>query len=112
MRDITGHIDGLYNLIVDNENDIKILFSDDLNIDKNDINIKLRRTDLSAQIIVNCENIKKKCDTKIIFIVNRLDEFETNKSIFNVIYFLKKFLKIKDRNKKINKIKNETFKKI
>ena len=107
MKKITGHIDGLYNLIADYADDTELLFSDFLGINKKDIDVKLRRTDISAQVIVNSENIKKKCDTKIIFIVNRLDEYEAHESINNVVILLSNLIKIKDRNKKLLKIKSQ-----
>ena len=105
MRNITGHIDGLYNLMADHSEDSKLLFSDFLNIKKEDINIKLSNSDLSAQVIVNSEKIKKKCNTKIIFIVNRLNEYETHEYINNVINELNILIKIKDRKKKLIKLK-------
>jgi len=107
MKDITGHIEDLYNLMADNSDDCKLLFSDFLNIKKEDINIKLSHSDLSAQVIVNSEKIKKKCNTKIIFIVNRLNEYETHESINGVINELNILIKIKDRKKKLNKLKTK-----
>jgi hypothetical protein len=107
MKKITGHIDGLYNLIADYAIDTQLLFSDFLHINKKDIDVKLRRTDISAQIIVHSEDIKKKCDTKIIFVVNRLDEYETFEDINEVLYSLSNMIKIKDRSKKLYKIQSK-----
>jgi hypothetical protein len=107
MEKITGYIEGLYNLIADYANDTKILFSDFLSINKDSIDVKLRRTDISAQIIINSEKIKKKYDTKIIFIVNRLDEYETHEYISGIVYLLSNLIKIKDRRKKLTKIKSK-----
>lgn len=107
MRNITGHMDGLYNLMADHSEDSKLLFSDFLNIKKEDINIKLSHSDLSAQVIVNSEKIKKKCNTKIVFIVDRLNEYETHESINGIINFLSVLIKIKDRKKKLIKIKTK-----
>jgi len=104
MKKITGHIEGLYNLLADYASESSIVFSDALGISTTDINIKLRRTDIAAQVIVNSEQIKKKCDTKIIFIVNRLDEYETHEAVQSVLQSLSTLIKIKDRHKKITKI--------
>ena len=109
MNNITGHIEGLYNLLADYAGDSPIVFSDVLGIHKEDINIKLRRTDLSAQVIVNSDMIKKKCDTKIIFIVNRLDEYETHEAVQGVLNLLSTLIKIKDRRKKLSKIQLKTI---
>jgi hypothetical protein len=101
---ITGKIVGLYNLIADNPDDTRLLFSDQLSITKKLVDVKLRSADISALVIVHAEKIKKKCDTKIIFIVNRLDEYETHESIQGVLPSLMNLIKIKDRRKKLNKI--------
>lgn len=107
MKKITGHIDGLYNLIADYAIDTQLLFSDFLSINKKDIDVKLRWTDISAQVIVHSEDIKKKCDTKIIFVVNRLDEYETFEDVEGVLHSLSNMIKIKDRGKKINRLKSK-----
>lgn len=101
---ITGKISGLYNLIADNPDDTELLFSDQLFITKKLVDVKLRSTDISAQVIVNDNKIKKECNTKIIFIVNRLDEYETYESVRGVLFPLEKLIKIKDRKKKLIKI--------
>ena len=106
MKNITGRVDGLYNLIADNAVDIVLLFSDFLGINKKIIDVKLRSADISAQVIVHSEKIKKKCDTKIILIVNRLDEYEMHKSIQDLLNPLTNLIKIKDRRKKLSKIKS------
>jgi len=105
MLNITGHIDGLYNLLADYAVDSTIVFSDVLGIKNKNISIKLRSTDISAQVIINSEKIKKKCNTKIVFVVNRLDEYETHESIQGVLHSLSTLIKIKDRRKKLSKIK-------
>ena len=107
MKKITGHIGGLYNLIADYAVDTQLLFSDFLQINRKDIDVKLRRTDISAQVIVHSEDIKKKCDTKIIFVVNRLDEYETFEDINEVLYSLSNMIKIKNRSKKLYKIQSK-----
>jgi hypothetical protein len=107
MRNINGHIEGLYNLIADYSEDTRKLFSSFLGIKIEDISVKLRRTDISAQVIVDSEHIKNKCDTKIIFIVNRLNEYETHESINDIILSLSNLMKMKDRRKKLDKIKTK-----
>jgi len=104
MKNITGHMEGLYNLLADYANDSSTIFSDVLHINKDDINIKLRRTDIAAQVIIHSDTIKKKCDTKIVFVVNRLNEYETHESIQDVLQYLSTLIKIKDRYKNITKI--------
>lgn len=106
MKKISGHIDGLYNLLADYASESSIVFSDVLGINKNDISIKLRRTDIAAQVFINSEHIKKKCDTKIVFTVNRLNEYETHEAVQAVLQSLSTLIKIKDRSKKLSKIKS------
>ena len=106
MKKITGHMEGLYNLLADYANESSIVFSNNLGINKDDINIKLRRTDISAQVIINSEHIKKKCDSKIVFIVNRLNEYETHEAIQGILQPLSTLIKVHDRSKKLSKIKS------
>ena len=106
-KNVTGHINGLYNLIADYANDTEILFSDLLGVTKDKVKVKLRSADISAQVIVNSKDIQKKCDSKIIFIVNRLDEYETHESINESVYLLSQLIKIKDRSKKLLKLKSK-----
>ena len=106
MKKITGHMDGLYNLLADYASESSTLFSDVLGINKDVIKIKLRHTDISATVIINSEPIKKKCDTKIVFIVNRLNEYETHEAVQGVLQSLSILIKIKDRSKKLSKIKS------
>lgn len=106
MNKITGHMDGLYNLLADYASESAIVFSDVLGISTVDIKIKLRHTDISATVIINSEPIKKRCDTKIVFIVNRLNEYETHEAIQGVLQALSTLIKIKDRSKKLAKLKS------
>ena len=106
MKNVTGHIDGLYNIIADHSDDARLLFSDFLGINKEQVSIKLRSADISAQVIVSSKEIQKKCDSKIIFIVNRLNEYETHEAIGEATHLLSHLIKIKDRKKKLNKIEN------
>lgn len=106
MKEITGHMDGLYNLLADYASESSLVFSDVLGISTDVIKIKLRHTDISATVIVNSEVIKKKCNTKIVFIVNRLNEYETHEAIQGVLQSLSTLIKIKDRRKKLSKIKS------
>ena len=107
MTQVTGHIVGLYNLIADYKIDTILTFSDLYNIKAEDIHIRLRHTDISAQVIVDKGDIKKKCGTKIIFTVNRLDEYETFDTIQSVLLPLSNLIKIKDRRKKLSKIQSK-----
>ena len=107
MKNISGHIEGLYNLIADYASDTELLFSDYLGVNKDKTKVKLRSADISAQVIVNSKDIQKKCDSKIIFIVNRLDEYETHESIDKSVYLLSQLIKIKDRSKKLLKLKSK-----
>jgi hypothetical protein len=107
MRNVKGHIVGLYNAIIDYKKETKIIFSNFLNVNINDININLRYTDLSIQIIINSDKILEKQKTKIIFVIDRLNEYETFNSISDVNFLLINLIKIKDRRKKINKITNK-----
>lgn len=106
MKNITGHMEGLYNLLADYASESSIVFSDTLGITTKDVKIKLRSADISAQVIINSEHIKKKCDTKIVFIVNRLDEYETYEAVQGVLHSLSTLIKIHDRSKKLSKIKS------
>jgi hypothetical protein len=112
MTQISGHIpkstfgslQGLYNLIADHKVDTVLLFSDTFNIPTSDIRVTLRRTDISAQVMVDRGDIKRKCGTKIVFIVNRLDEYETFDTLETILPLLTKMIKVKERNKKLSKI--------
>jgi hypothetical protein len=104
MTNINGHMTGLYDLVADYKVDTIQVFSDILDIQTVDIRVTLRRTDISAQVIVNSTDVKRKCGTKIVFIVNRLDEYETHESIQGVINLLQSLIKIKARRKKITKL--------
>ena len=107
MKNVIGHIEGLYNLIADYSDDARLLFSDFLGINKEQVNVKLRSSDISAQIIVSSKEIQKKCDSKIIFIVNRLNEYETHEAIQESLTLLSNLIKIKDRSKKLLKLKSQ-----
>ena len=107
MRNNKGNITGIYNIIVDYKNDTKKIFSDYLDVPENDINIKLRYSDLSVQLIINSEKIIKKQKSKIIFVVDRLDEYETFDFLSEIKQPLLQLIKIKDRRKKLNKITNK-----
>jgi hypothetical protein len=109
MTQITGHMVGLYNLVADFKTDTILMFSDIFEIKKEDIKITLRRTDISAQVIVEKGDIKKKCGTKIIFIVNRLDEYESFDSIQSILQPLSNTIKIKGRRKKLSKIQSKVL---
>jgi hypothetical protein len=109
---------GLYNLIADYKTDTTMIFSDLFDIPTPNIKVTLRSTDISAQIIVDSGDIRKQCGrkvsseitslpTKIIFRVNRLDEYETFDSIHSVLLPLSSMIKIKDRYKKIKKIQGD-----
>lgn len=103
---------GLYNLVADYKQDTAQVFSDVLDTQLDNIRVTLRRTDIAAQVIVNSSDVKRKCGTKIalwapsrvVFIVNRLDEYETHESIQGVLNLLQTLIKIKARRKKINKL--------
>jgi hypothetical protein len=105
MINITGHMIGLYDLVADYKQDTAQVFSDVLDTHIDNIRVTLRRTDIAAQVIVNSTDVKRKCGTKIVFIVNRLDEYETHESIQGVIQLLQMLIKIKQRRKKITKLK-------
>jgi hypothetical protein len=104
MTNLTGHMVGLYDLVADYKQDTAQVFSDVLDTHTDNIRVTLRRTDIAAQVIINSSDIKRKCGTKIVFIVNRLDEYETFESVQEVIHLLQTLIKIKQRRKKITKI--------
>lgn len=107
MQGITGHMTGLYNLVADYKTDTVLVFSDELNIKSDDIKVTLRRTDISAQVIVSTPEVKKHYGTKIVFIVNRLDEYDTFVGLEGVLHQLLNLIKIKDRGKKIKKLQSK-----
>jgi hypothetical protein len=105
MKIITGHMRNLYNLVADNREEICTLFSEILNVPVTEIRVTLRRTDISAQVIINDTELKQQCGTKIVFIVNRLDEYETYPCVTKTLHQLQNTITIKERGKKIAKIK-------
>lgn len=109
MRNNKGNITGIYNIIIDYKNNTKKIFSDYLDVPENDININLRYTDLSIQIIINSEKIIKKQKSKIIFIIDRMDGYETYGFLSEIKQPLHHLIKIKDRRKKLNKLTKKIY---